>query len=149
MANGHGGHRTPAKPASASGPGRYSQRTDGGPVQKLRKMTGGDYGFNQEMMDLQRSAPMGGTPAASQTAASAPMPIDGSGLTPLSAPTAQPSVGLMDNLAQFQQPQSQTAIDDATRARMQSYLPELLRLASQPGASEATRQFVRQLRADL
>lgn len=31
MANGHGGKRKPAKPAAVSGPGKYSQRTDGFP----------------------------------------------------------------------------------------------------------------------
>ena len=75
------------------------------------------------------------------------MPVDPSGLTPLDAPTGQPDVGLLDNLSQFQQQPS--AIDDETRARMQAYLPTLLWLASQPGASEQTRQYVRQLRADL
>lgn len=150
MANGHGGHREPAKPAPASGPGRYSRRTDGGPVQKLRKMTGGDYGSSQEMADLQRAAPMAATAPSAQAAAAAPAPIDGSSLTPLNAPTGQPGVGLLDNLGDFQQQQQpSSAIDDETRARMNTYLPELLRLASQPGASEATRQFVRQLRADL
>ena len=147
MANGqHGGKRTPGRPAPASGPGRLSKRTDGGPSQKMREMTGGSYGEASEMADLQRSAPMGGTRPAS-AAQAGPMPVDPSGLTPLDAPTGQPDVGLLDNLSQFQQQPS--AIDDETRARMQAYLPTLLWLASQPGASEQTRQYVRQLRADL
>lgn len=147
MANGqHGGYREPSKPAPASGPGRYAKRTDGGPVQKLRKMTGGSYGEGQAMDELQRGAPMGGTRPAS-AAQAGPMPLDPSGLTPLDAPTGQPDVGLLDNLTEFQQPPP--AIDDETRERMQAYLPTLMWLASQPGASEATRQVVRQLRADL
>lgn len=148
MANdrGHGGKRTPARPAPASGPGRLSKRTDGGPTQKMREMTGGSYGEGQEMADLQRSAPMGGTRPAS-SAQAGPMPVDPGSLTPLDAPTGMPDVGLLDNLGSFQQQPS--AIDDETRARMQAYLPTLLWLASQPGASEQTRQYVRQLRADL
>ena len=147
MANGHGGYREPAKPAPASGPGRLSQRTDGGPTQKLRSMSGGDYGDRQAMDQLQRAAPMAATQTGTQAAAAAP-PIDPTALTPLDAPTGQPDVGLLDNIGQFQGQQGPT-IDDETRQRMQAYLPTLLWVGSQPGASEATRQFLRQLRADL
>lgn len=147
MANGHGGYREPARPAPASGPGRYAKRTDGGPAQKLRRMTGGSYGEGQAMDELQRAAPMGATTPASATPTGGPMPVDPGALTPLDAPTGMPEVGLLDNLDQFQPQQS--VIDDETRARMQAYLPTLLWLASQPGASEQTRQYVRQLRADL
>lgn len=147
MANSHGGYREPAKPAPASGPGRLSKRTDGGPTQKLRAMTGGSYGEGQAMDELQRAAPMGGTAPAS-AAGGGSMGVDPSSLTPLTAPTSAPEVGLLDNLDQFTPP-SPSAIDDQTRAKMQAYLPTLLWLASQPGASEQTRQFVRQLRADL
>lgn len=35
-----------------------SQRTDGGPSQPVRDITGGDYGDNQELRTLQQSAPM-------------------------------------------------------------------------------------------
>ena len=44
MPNGHGGYRKPEHPAPASGPGRLSKRTDGGPGQKLANYTGLDYG---------------------------------------------------------------------------------------------------------
>ena len=147
MPNGHGGYREPSKPAPASGPGRYAKRTDGGPVQKLRKMTGGSYGEGQEMADIQRGAAMGGTRPASAAAQAAPAPVDPSALTPLDAPTGEPDVGLLDNLGQFQAPPP--AIDDETRQRMQAYLPTLMWLASPPGASQQTPQFVRQIRADL
>ena len=144
MAEGHGGKRTPSRPAPASGPGRYAKRTDGGAVQKLRDIEGGSYGEGKAMDELQRAAPMGGTAPAS-AAQGGPMPIDPSGLTPLDAPTGMPEVGLLDNLGQ----QGPPPVDEDARARMQAYLPTLMWLASQPGASEATRQFVRQLRADL
>ena len=150
MANGHGGYREPAKPAPASGPGRLSQRTDGGPTQKLRKLEGGSYGEGKAMDEIQRSAPMGATTPAAVTGDRAiAAGVDPSNLTPLNAPTGQPDVGLLDNIAQFQGQQSPTAIDDNTRAKMLAYLPTLLWLGSQPGASEQTRQFIRQLRADL
>lgn len=65
MAGGHGGPRTPAKPASVSGPGKYSKRTDGGPAQVLSAAPGQDYGDKKAQLDAQRVAPMG---------AAAPMP---------------------------------------------------------------------------
>lgn len=147
MANGHGGPREPARPAPASGPGRLSKRTDGGPSQKMRALEGGAYGEGKAMDELQRGAPMGATTPASSAGGMGGMGVDPSALTPLDAPTGAPEVGLLDNLSQFQG--QQPSIDDATRERMQAYLPTLLWLASQPGASEATRQFARQLRADL
>ena len=40
-------------------------------------------------------------------------------------------------------------MDETVRARLTAALPTLVWLASQPKASEQTRQFVRQLRSDL
>lgn len=63
MANGHGGHRTPAKPASVSGPGALSRRTDGGPghpSQKLSAAPDQGYGEMTDQMNQQRIAPMAG-----------------------------------------------------------------------------------------
>ena len=60
MANGHGGYRRPEHPAAVSGPGKFSQRTDGGPgdSQPIRYVPGMDYGGGQELMDIQAGAPM-------------------------------------------------------------------------------------------
>lgn len=73
MADGHGGHRTPANPAPASGPGRLSKRTDGGPGQKVMLQSGGDYGAREESLQQQRGAAMSQqdpvTPAAVHAAA--------------------------------------------------------------------------------
>ena len=146
MANGHGGERTPRNPAPVSGPGKYSRRTDG--KQPKRIASGGDYGERAEMESLQSAAPMRATQSSAQAANAAPMPIDPSGLTPLDAPTARPEEPLQAGMEQFTAtPPSQ--MDDATRERLRSYLPTLLWLASRPQASEQTRQFVRQIRADL
>lgn len=144
MANdsGHGGYRQPANPAPVSGPGRLSKRTDRG--QPVRVAPGGDYGDRQDMVALQKAAPLAQAPTPQSTP---PSPIDTSRLTPLDAPTAQPGVGLLDNLGQFQQA-SPTQIDPATAEHVAAYMPTLMWLASQPDATEQTRQFVRQLHAD-
>jgi hypothetical protein len=143
----HGGYRRPSRPAAVSGPGKFSRRTDG--AQPKRIASGGDYGERSEMESIQSGAAMGATPSAAQAASgAAPMPIDPSGLTPLDAPTARPEEPVVAGMDQFTAtPPSQ--LDDQTRERLRSHLPTLLWLASRPQASEQTRQFVRQIRADL
>lgn len=68
MANGHGGARTPAKPAPVSGPGKYSRRTDGGPAQVLSAAPNQDYGEAKQQLNEQRLAPMAGTQPTSAPA---------------------------------------------------------------------------------
>lgn len=90
MAEGQGGYRRPSNPAPVSGPGAMSKRTDG---QGAKYMAGGEYGEGQEMMDLQTSAPMSKAPEMRPSrgrAAQAPAP-QGSGVTPLFAPTERPN----------------------------------------------------------
>lgn len=78
-----GGYRKPNNPAPVSGPGALSRRTDGGPTQGAKEMSGGQYGERQEMQSLQTSAPMAGnrTPVRQSM-----MPK----VTPLTAPTERP-----------------------------------------------------------
>jgi len=82
-----GGYRKPANPAPVSGPGELSRRTDG--AQPAMEMTGGTYGENQELMDLQTSAPMAQVetdPSAGAAQAAMAMPP----VTPLFAPSQRP-----------------------------------------------------------
>lgn len=146
MANGHGGYRKPSHPAPASGPGKYSRRTDG--RQPKRIASGGDYGERSEMDAIQSGAPMGATPSSAQAAPQGLPPVDTSSLTPLDAPSARPDEPILEGVGQFGEV-APSAIDDQTKERLRAYLPTLLWLASQPRASEQTRQFVRQLRGDL
>lgn len=60
-----GGYREPNNPAPVSGPGAMSQRTDGGPTQSAKYMSGLPYGQGQAQMQQQTSAPMAGNPVAS------------------------------------------------------------------------------------
>ena len=90
------------KPALISGPGALSQRTDGGAASKqaLRYVSGmPNYGDGQELMDMQKSAPMAQTnnPAVSQAQVNqaaqgqqqqAPAQQN---IVPLSAPTQRPN----------------------------------------------------------
>jgi hypothetical protein len=54
----HGGYRKPSNPAPASGPGKMSRRTDGGPAQAARYVEGQPYGGGEELMTAQQAAPM-------------------------------------------------------------------------------------------
>jgi hypothetical protein len=106
MADGHGGPRTPAKPAPASGPGRLSQRTDGGPAQKMREMTDQPYGDATAYAQQQQGAPMAATPPVptvpgSQIAAAAQQAApQGAGATPaFGRPTEQPQTPITDGAA--------------------------------------------------
>lgn len=82
-----GGYRKPENPAPMSGPGALSQRTDGGPAQGAKYISGLPYGQGQETYNQQTSAPMsGGSPMPpAPEAAAMPMP------SPLMAPTGRPN----------------------------------------------------------
>lgn len=78
----------PANPASVSGPGALSQRTDGGPTQPIRVAPGQPYGDRQQLEELQRAAPL---PAAAQSApGGGAQGISADAITPLSAPSQKP-----------------------------------------------------------
>lgn len=161
-----GGYRKPRKPASVSGPGKYSRRTDGGPTNAINRHPGQKrvmqhdlpdpkYGEGKAFREMQQAAPMGGGQAAPRP--QAPMPVDRSGVTPLSAPSMRPDEPVTNGsaLGAGLGPEAlginpnAPMMDEATRARMQSWLPVLLFQASRPGSSPEFRQFVRQLRGDL
>lgn len=92
-----GGYRKPTNPAPASGPGRLSKRTDGGPGQKLSVANGLPYGERQQTLAQERTAPM----AQADSVAPAPIPSGppaGPGGAPAAAtgmnfgaPTARPN----------------------------------------------------------
>lgn len=87
----HGGYRRPSSPAPISGPGALSQRTDGGPSQPARYMSGGDYGDGQELMGLQQSAPLAASSAPQTQGQRVSASPQGAALpTPFSAPTERP-----------------------------------------------------------
>jgi hypothetical protein len=75
---GRGGYRAPSNPATVSGPGALSQRTDGGPTQPAKYVSGLPYGQGQETYSNQVAAPMAGNTME-------PMPMP----TELMAPTGR------------------------------------------------------------
>ena len=81
---GKGGYQKPENPATFSGPGKFSQRTDGGPGdmrQPQRDIPSAGYGEGVETAAIQAGAPLSATGGAGGMQ---PQPI------PFSAPTQRP-----------------------------------------------------------
>lgn len=144
-----GGYQPPQKPAMVSGPGKYSQRTDGQPKAQLPDAA---YGEQKTYQELQSGAPM--AEAGTDPSAAGPAPVDLSGITPLGAGSrfpnepvtsgadrgAGPGTGIL-NLPQ------QTPMDTESFAALAPILPTLELMATSPMASDEFRAFVREVYA--
>jgi hypothetical protein len=102
-----GGYRRPTTPAQVSGPGKFSQRTDGKPTvedpkQAARYISGMPYGEGAELNSLAGSAPL--SAAQGMPSVSSVPPIDIAQLTPLDAPTERPN----ESVDTFNQPVEDT-----------------------------------------
>jgi hypothetical protein len=75
-----GGYQAPNNPAPVSGPGALSQRTDGGPTQPARYISGLPYGQGGETYSNQVAAPMAGNTMGSSA-------MSGEGLVQMEMPT--------------------------------------------------------------
>jgi hypothetical protein len=156
MANGHGGKRTPAKPAPVSGPGKLARRTDGGPAQKLRDIPSQSYGDASQFKSLEQAAPMAAndvpTPTPGGGSPSGPMDI-----TPLSAPSTRPGepvtagapMGAGPGLESLglSNPEDQLRQQDAQQ--LAQYLPVLEFVSNQAGSTPSMRAMVRRLKGML
>ena len=144
-----GGYRLPSKPATQSGPGALSQRTDGGPASKqaARYIAGGNYGDGQELMNIQTSAPMAATPeTAKPTSASQIQEAVPQTVIPFNVPTQYPNEP-GETMAVV--PQNTPDADANFRASIAMYLPALAFIADRPETSQETRDVIRQLRQAL
>lgn len=150
MANGHGGARTPAHPASVSGPGKYSRRTDG--RQPVRDLTGGSYGSGQEFQDIQAGAKMAASGEAMAHASSSPPAVQaptsladpGDPSQPITAGAdAGPGPG-MDSLGL--PPQDQR---EQLRQQFGDWIPVLVRMADDPLSSQQLKQQVRYILSNI
>lgn len=140
MANGHGGSRTPSRPAPVSGPGALSRRTDGGPGQPVKVAPGGEYGSRQEMEAVQSGAPM-----AESGGAPAPAPV------PLNAPTQRPDEPITAGaeVGAGIGPAAAGILDDeqGTIEQLRPMLRSMETIANLPSSTPQFRSYVRKLRA--
>jgi hypothetical protein len=150
--NGHGGSRTPLNPAPVSGPGALSQRTDGGPSQTPRPITGGEYGEGVAMMDLQRSAPMAAAPVPQTQAQRGGAQPRAALPTPLGAPTERPDEPITEgssfgpgsgpNVLSNYGAQAPAVRDVAIISK---YMPQLRAIAANADTPDGFKAFVRHM----
>ena len=150
MAENRGGYRPTApqnNPANVSATGGNGQSG----TQAAKYYSGLGYGQGQATMQQQKAAPMAGN-------VTAPLmnPIDSMPqVTPITAPTEQPDVPVTDGAALGPGAGTEalmlpTSTDtDSDKQRLLSYLPALEVAAQSPNSSQAFRNYVRILRANL
>jgi hypothetical protein len=149
-----GGYRKPSKPAPASGPGRLSRRTDGGPGQKQRDLPNAEYGEGAAFAEAQSGAALNLADGALTPSASAPAfqpPLE---VTPFGAPTQMPGMPVTSGAALGAGPglealglvsDEETYAED--RKKLVAYLPALEYIANGPNALPSMRALVRRIKA--
>ena len=129
-----------------------------GGTQAAQAMTGGQYGENKDMMEMQTSAPMNASPTMPSSSPSMGRPQQAptnQQMVPLDAPTQRPDEPVTTGIdmgagagSEVMYANDQTlATED--RKRMLTALPTLSILAESPSASNAFRNYVRYLRSVL
>jgi len=141
-----GGYRKPGTPAPVSGPGALSRRTDG------RVAEGFEYGMNKQINEQAASAPMAKAPqprpaSASRMMNASPLP----GITPITAETTDPNDPITNGVpvgpgANSIPGMSSGPTQDPDINMIRDYYPMLEFWASQPGTSQATKDYVQYLR---
>ena len=137
--------------AGAAGPGKYSVRTDG------LTLPSAGYGEGVQTQQIKQGAPLAKTPdvrgaqGSQVKAAAAQAPV-----TPLYAPTERPNEpvttgiplgpGAGPEVLGINQPVVDTTSD---KQRLISYLPALEVIAQSPSSTQAFRNYVRILKANL
>ena len=135
--------------AGAAGPGKFSKRTD-------MDMGSIAYGEGVETKAIQGGAPLARTPdvraarASDVRAAAEQVPV-----TPLFAPSQRPDEPITTGIPMGAGPGPEVLginnnLDtQEDKERMISYLPALEVMAASPNSSQAFRNYVRMLRANL
>jgi len=134
--------------AGASGPGKFSKRTD-------MDLGSTSYGEGQETAMLSTGAPKATTRGIADNVGGRPSnPVASKPLTPLFAPTEQPDLpstygvdigeGAGSEVLMMQQPD-----DNNFRSSIASYMPVLTYISGLPNTSPETRKAIRELRDQL
>jgi hypothetical protein len=141
-----GGYRKPGKPAPVSGPGALSRRTDG------RVAEGFAYGMNKQINEQAASAPMAKAPqprpaSASSMMSASPLPA----VTPITAETMDVNDPITNGVPVGPGANSIPGLpsgptEDPDMNMIRDYYPMLEFWASQPGTSQATKDYVQYLR---
>jgi hypothetical protein len=127
-------------------------------TQAAKAMTGGQYGENKDMMELQTAEPLNASPTfpSSPSRGRPQVAPTGQPLTQLDAPTDRPNEPVTTGINMGTEGAGSEVMyaNDSTlnaedRKRMLTALPTLAILAESPSASNAFRNYVRYLRSVL
>jgi hypothetical protein len=140
-----GGYRKPGKPAPVSGPGALSRRTDG------RVAEGFAYGMNKQINEQAAGAPMAKAPTFNAGSARMGEVRSLAPVTPITAETMDVNDPITNGVPVGPgansipgMPSGPTEDPDINMIR--DYYPMLEFWASQPGTSQATKDYVQYLR---
>lgn len=121
----------------------------------MMSLSDAKYGEQQAYHNAEAAAPMSASPGGMDAAAAAaPSGPNLSNIVPMGAPTQNPNQPIQAGLpmgpgAGSTMAPQQPSLSPEDAKRLQAYIPTLVLLASQEDSSPATKQFVRQLRAEL
>jgi hypothetical protein len=136
--------------AGVSGPGKFSKRTDGLSFQSEEYGAGVENAANKAGAPMARTPDVRGARAGDVRAAATQGPV-----TPLYAPSERPTEPVTAGIAMGEGPGPEVLgininqDTEADRARLISYLPALEAAAADPNSSQAFRNYVRMVRANL
>lgn len=148
MANesGHGGYRAPSTPAAVSGPGKYSRRTDGGPVMDLPNAR---YGEAADFQEIQSGAQLGGSPGGASAPPAQPVPMPVGLGEPSQYPDQPVTAGASAGPGAGPESLGLPPLSSDERAdlirRYGKYVPLLVRRMEDPTSSQDYRDKVRYL----
>lgn len=154
-----GGYQKPNNPAPASGPGALSERTDGGPTQAPKYISGMPYKQGGELFNQQSDAPMAGDPVEKFTPPQAPnnpMQSMMAGLTPLDA-ESQDNLPISDGVDIGRGRDSSALPSRLTSSMNQNenvdlikrYLPDLMNATRLPNTPDSYKRFVNYLKSQI
>jgi len=140
-----GGYRKPGNPAPVSGPGALSRRTDG------RVAEGYAYGMNKQINEQAASAPMAKAPTFNAGSARMGETRSLAPATPITAETMLPNDPITNGAPIGAGADSVPNLpmgpsEDPDINMIRDYYPMLEFWASQPGTSQATKDYVQYLR---
>jgi hypothetical protein len=131
---GKGGYQAPSSPAAVSGPGKYSQRTDGGPGAPDLRMQQDNYGDSKALADVKGSAPMSSSSAPPPPPQS-PVPS----VTPLGAESEHPNEPVTSGSPSGAGPGPSPEAPTPEMETLKRYLPLLQPIVDRPDMPDSVR----------
>jgi hypothetical protein len=133
---GKGGYQAPSSPAAVSGPGKFSQRTDGGPGSPDLRMQQENYGDSKALADIKGSAPM-----SSSSGSPPPLPPQSPvpSVTPLGAESERPNEPVTSGSPSGAGPGPSPEAPTPEMEILKRYLPLLQPIVDRPDMPDSVR----------